>query len=1213
MKYIRSLNKFIECKLQLEKKRGKYQQQQLQHQQQICQHKDQLEEQQQQELQQQHQKWQQDKQKQQKQQHQQEPKQQPQQQQYEQQHQQLFKLQLHQRPEKQQIKSRRTSNLKILYANMRGMRSKLACLKNTLCEVNVDIGLFCETFLTENKGVQIEGYTFFGRARTTGKGGGVGICVKNDKKTVISPHFTERPLELLWVSVIQFNKTPLYIGVYYGLQESVNVAKMQVEMDHLADEISEIRKEGELILCMDANAKIGLMGEEPSRNGKMIKEVFEECGIVIMNEGEKCEGVVTRQNRFKQEERSAIDFVTATYTASQSIIKVHIDEEGDFRMKNKTESDHNTIIVDVRLECIPKCQERTTKWNMNAPAEAWALFQEELRKCKNEAESIMNDKRKSMTDRYKKWDNLIQKAARKSIGKTTIKPGQAQKPTLEMQKVREERKKAKKKFESEISGIRKLEYLKEYLKKQEEVRIQAAKEEKEKMKKKFEAMIKQGPNGFWKERRRQNTDKQTSDWMIVKDDNGKRVMDQEKSKEIIASYYERLYSNGDIPHHPFHEYVNHKVQVLSQEHTSGGPIDNMPTKLEIKQAIENKKNNKATTDWKNEVIKRGGDPMIDLIYPVIKAFWDEEESPKQWNEGIITNVWKGKGDREKMENQRGITVSSSVGTIAEEIMTNRLLNTIQFTQAQAGGKKGASTTDQVFILKAIIALALKKGWELLVTFFDIKKAYDRASMDDMLYVIHEQGFKGKIWRLTKTLNENLTARVKTKAGMSREIRREKGGKQGGKLMVPMFAKMMDTLPEELSNQDSIGIKFGNLNLTCLEYVDDVSTLAIGYKQQQLTLKAVNDFAIKRQLEWGVNKCKVMEIGTHKERKKNWKLGEKVIGNCETYKYLGEEISRDGKSKMNLVERFKKVKGTVRAIMTSAKTGVMKRIETKVLLKLHDAVTLPSFLYNAESWTLNNEERKEADKIILWAWKQMLGLPTTTPTPAVIFATGSLYASIHINLKQLLYLHRLLQKGVGHWAYEALQIMRANQVGWAKRIDEVLHMWNLEEDWATIATKSRGEWKREVERASEKMNIERLKGDCHTKERGDYKQKTKTKTILQTIDNTNYQREPLKIMEYGSVLVTRAVIMGRYGMLNCKANFSSGYGGKDCATCNKVDDENHRINECIKYRAINLYERENKINFNLIYSDTVQEVLKIVELIPKLWDLGKNTMRQINEM
>merc|ERR1711942_634238 len=94
------------------------------------------------------------------------------------------------------------------------------------------------------------------------------------------------------------------------------------------------------------------------------------------------------------------------------------------------------------------------------------------------------------------------------------------------------------------------------------------------------------------------------------------------------------------------------------------------------------------------------------------------------------------------------------------------------TQAQAGGRKGGSTTDQVFILKALIALAIKRGLDLIITFFDIKKAYDRANMDDMLHVIHEQGFTGKIWRLTMTLNKNLTARVKTKAGLSRKIMRE---------------------------------------------------------------------------------------------------------------------------------------------------------------------------------------------------------------------------------------------------------------------------------------------------------------------------------------------------------------------------------------------------------------------------------------------------------
>ena len=94
-----------------------------------------------------------------------------------------------------------------------------------------------------------------------------------------------------------------------------------------------------------------------------------------------------------------------------------------------------------------------------------------------------------------------------------------------------------------------------------------------------------------------------------------------------------------------------------------GENDEFPMRDEIKGIIQEKKNRKATTDWKNILLKRGGEAMIDLVMPVLEAFWKEEEVPAQWNQGIITNIWKGKGDREKMENQRGITVSSSIGTI----------------------------------------------------------------------------------------------------------------------------------------------------------------------------------------------------------------------------------------------------------------------------------------------------------------------------------------------------------------------------------------------------------------------------------------------------------------------------------------------------------------------------------------------------------------------
>ena len=534
------------------------------------------------------------------------------------------------------------------------------------------------------------------------------------------------------------------------------------------------------------------------------------------------------------------------------------------------------------------------------------------------------------------------------------------------------------------------------------------------MKTRFAKMCQQGSNGFWKERREIKRD-DAAEWMIVKNKDGKRIMDPEMNKEIIANHYEDLYAIKETPFHPYHQLVEDKIASLSQETSYNQVLDTVPTREEIKKAIKNKKNNKATTDWKNEILKRGGDPMIDMILPVISAFWQEEQPPQQWNEGIISNIWKGKGDRERMENMRGITVSSSVATIAEEIINDRLLDTISFTQSKAGGRKGASTTDHVFILKSLISLAIKKGMELVITYYDIKKAYDRANMDDMLYVVNEQGFQGKIWRLTKSLNKGLTAKVKTKVGLTRQIQRNTGGKQGGKIMVPLFSKMMDTLPGELAMDTRLGISIHDFIISCLEYVDDVTTFAIGYQQQEITLDALADFAKKRRLEWGAEKCKVMEVGSHKERRIEWNLGEKTITKCDTYKYLGEEISRDGKNKANLEERFKKVKNTVMAILTCGRNDIMRNIETQVLMKLHETVTLPAFLYNAESWTLNCSEKKEIDKIEIWAWKHMFGLPTTTPNPAIIFATGSLYATIRVEQKQLHFLHQLLQKNPDHYA------------------------------------------------------------------------------------------------------------------------------------------------------------------------------------------------------
>ena len=73
-------------------------------------------------------------------------------------------------------------------------------------------------------------------------------------------------------------------------------------------------------------------------------------------------------------------------------------------------------------------------------------------------------------------------------------------------------------------------------------------------------------------------------------------------------------------------------------------------------------------------------------------------------------------------------------------------------------------------------------------------------------------------------------------------------------------------------------------------------------------------------------------------------------------------------------------------------------------------------------------------------------------------------------------------------------------------------------------------------------------------------------------------------------------MVRYGMLQCKANFSLGKTDKSCSFCESLDVENHRINHWILYRNVNLNDSSYKLDFNLIYLDELDTSLSVADVI-----------------
>ena len=209
-----------------------------------------------------------------------------------------------------------------MYANVRGLKGKKTGISEIVQQHEPHIFLITETQLRSNLSESFSGYTFFHRKREGKVGGGVGILVKNEFRHNIAPHISDRPIEIMWLSVFRNNNVPLLIGVYYGKQESrTSNDEIEREMILLTEEINEMRNDGEILLAMDGNARIGLLGEPVSRNGKSLLKVFKDTDLHLVNNSEKCEGKITRVNTKNQTEFSAIDFVLASEGAEPWIKK----------------------------------------------------------------------------------------------------------------------------------------------------------------------------------------------------------------------------------------------------------------------------------------------------------------------------------------------------------------------------------------------------------------------------------------------------------------------------------------------------------------------------------------------------------------------------------------------------------------------------------------------------------------------------------------------------------------------------------------------------------------------------------------------------------------------------------------------------------------------------------------------------------------------------
>ena len=177
---------------------------------------------------------------------------------------------------------------------------------------------------------------------------------------------------------------------------------------------------------------------------------------------------------------------------------------------------------------------------------------------------------------------------------------------------------------------------------------------------------------------------------------------------------------------------------------------------------------------------------------------------------------------------------------------------------------------------------------------------------------------------------------------------------------------------------------------------------------------------------------------------------------------------------------------------------------------------------------------------LWAYKKLIGLPITTPTPAIIYELRTLFTSIRVINRQLRYLHILLCREDTDWCKKSLCQLTEKNIGWGRYMKKILEECQISHSFNEIKAMKKQDWKKIVDEKTWEMNNKKILEACKGKE----KMRTKTLSISTKLNTGTYD-----INSKDNVLLTyprciaRTIIMTTYGILDCRKDFSYAYGNK----------------------------------------------------------------------
>ena len=128
---------------------------------------------------------------------------------------------------------------------------------------------------------------------------------------------------------------------------------------------------------------------------------------------------------------------------------------------------------------------------------------------------------------------------------------------------------------------------------------------------------------------------------------------------------------------------------------------------------------------------------------ILNSILNTGSFPSAWSSGMITPIYKQRGDKICTSNYRGITLLPVMAKVFTTILAERLKDWAEENEKlplnQFGFRQSYRTTDAIFVIQTLIETSRNAKTPLLCCFVDLQKAFDSINQNKLWVKLRELG------------------------------------------------------------------------------------------------------------------------------------------------------------------------------------------------------------------------------------------------------------------------------------------------------------------------------------------------------------------------------------------------------------------------------------------------------------------------------------------